>query len=113
VTSSDSHTGRFTANTQITESVTSTETPNATFVATTQITESITSVDTVAGAFIANTNVSESITLSEVNIVQADYSGSIGVLILDYAPFLISSEASTPISDITINLYDIVDATVT
>jgi hypothetical protein len=113
VTPSDSHTGRFTANTQITESVTSTETPNATFVVTTQITESITSVDTVAGAFIADTNVSEPITLSEVNAAAAEYLGSFGVLILDYAPFLISSEASTPISDITINLYDIVDATVT
>jgi hypothetical protein len=113
VTSVDTLIGGFVANTNITESVTSTASHTGTFVASTSRTESVTPLDTLDGIVVANLSASESITLSEVNTAAAEYLGSIGVLILDYAPFLISSESSTQISNITINLYDIVDATIT
>jgi hypothetical protein len=112
VSTDATHTATFTANTNITESITSVETPDATFIANTFASESITPTETPDATFIANTSISESITTVVAENATITANGIFGVLILNYQDNLVSSEQSTPVGDITINLYDTVDATV-
>jgi hypothetical protein len=103
----------FVANSAITEAITAVIVDNATFVANTSISESITAIVAEDGTFVANSAIVESITVISTEEGPVTFNGSIGVLVGDYSPFLISTEASTQVGDITINLYDTVDATVT
>jgi hypothetical protein len=112
VVSVSSESGSFIANTNITESVTSNDARSATFIANTSISESVTSIVIKNATFIANTSRTESVTVADDETVSAVFDGTFGVLILNYQNNLISSEQTTQINDITINLNDIADATV-
>jgi hypothetical protein len=112
VTSTESQTSSFTANTARVESVTSVDTINATYTANTFASESVTSIEATNATFIANTSISESITTVVAENATLTANGIFGVLILNYENNIVSSEQSTPVGDITINLYDTVDATV-
>jgi hypothetical protein len=112
VTSTESQTSSFTANTARVESVTSVDTINATYTANTFASESVTSIEATNATFIANTSISESITTVVAESATLTANGIFGVLILNYENNIVSSEQSTPVGDITINLYDTVDATV-
>ena len=108
-----SQNGSFVANGIVTEAITTTTTADITYTANTIASESITAIVVENGTFVANTSASESITSSELQNSDIEYGGEFGVLILNYATFLVSTEATTQVGNITINLYDTVDATVT
>jgi hypothetical protein len=113
ITATESQNGTFVANTAITESVTSAVSESITFTANTSISESVTSIVSDDATFIANTNISESVAATTVEVGTLTANGIFGVLILNYQDNLLLSEQTTQIGDITINLYDTVDATVT
>jgi hypothetical protein len=103
----------FTANTFGVEAITSVAIQDATYVANTFASESITTISAESATFVANTSATEAITVSEIPNTSVEFASEFGVLVLNYASIPVSSEVSTQVGDITINLYDTVDATVT
>ena len=112
ITATESQNGTFLANTSITESATFTAVESAVFTANTSISESVTSTVSENATFVANTSISESVTSISAEEVSLTANGIFGVLLLNYENNLVSSEQTTQINDITINLYDTVNATV-
>ena len=112
VVSVSAESASFFANTNITESVVSDDIRSATFIANTSISESVTNIVVENATFIANTSIGESVTTIAVEEVSVTFDTTFGVLILNYQDNQIVSEQTTQIGDITINLNDTVDATV-
>lgn len=103
----------FTANTFGVEAITSVAIQDATYVANTFASESITSIVSENATYTANTFATETIAVSEIPNASVEFATEFGVLVLNYASIPVSTEVSTQVGDITINLYDTVDATVT
>jgi hypothetical protein len=113
ITVAATQTASFTANTFGVEAVTSVATQDATYTANTFASESITSIVSENATYTANTFATETIAVSEIPNASVEFATEFGVLVLNYASIPVSTEVSTQVGDITINLYDTVDATVT